>query len=159
MSRWRRASTRRDRGRPDPAVPPRKGRAGRAKGRPAVVVDEYDDLILLRSSADASPRPDGVAELAGFLSGGDDAQKVFTLVVGANGADGELWTRLGAVLDSLRDRGVRTVRLALAGAGASRSGRPAMAQRIADAWGIKVIAPDAGVLIVPGGSVFALGGV
>jgi hypothetical protein len=157
VSRWRRASTRRDRGRQDPAVASRKGRAGHAKGRPAVVVDEYDDLILLRSSADASPRPDGVAELARFLSGGDDAQKVFTVVVGADGADGELWTRLGAVLDSLRDQDARTVRLALAGAGASRSGRPAMAQRIADAWGIKVIAPDAGVLIVPGGSLFALG--
>ncbi|GAA4496915.1 hypothetical protein GCM10023191_039630 [Actinoallomurus oryzae] len=155
MTRWRRASTRRDRGRQNPAVSSRKGRAGRAKGRPAVVVDEYDNLIMLRSSADTSPRPEGMAELARFLSGGDDAQKVFTVVVGA---DGELWTRLGAVLDSLRDRGVETVRLALSGAGASRSGRPAIAQRIADAWGIKVIAPDAGVLIVPGGSLFALGG-
>ncbi|GLY86794.1 hypothetical protein [Actinoallomurus iriomotensis] len=160
MTRWRRASTRRDRDRQHPAVSPRKGRAGRAgraKDRPAVVVDEYDDLILLRSSADASPRPDSVAELARFLSGGDDGQKVFTVVVGADGADAELWARLGAVLDSLRDRGVRTVRLALSGAGASRSGRPAMAQRIADAWGINVIAPDAGVIIVPGGSLFALG--
>jgi hypothetical protein len=120
------------------------------------VVDEYDGLIMLRSSADTPPRPEGVAELARFLGGGDDAN-VVTVVVGADGADAELWTRLGAVLDSLRDRGVRTVRLALSGAGASRSGRPALAQRIADAWGIEVIAPDAGVLIVPGGSLFALG--
>jgi hypothetical protein len=158
VTRWRRASTRRPRrGGQNGAVSSGKGRGARAKGRPAIAVDEYDNLILLRSSAGMPPRPDGVAELARFLGGDEGVRSVFTIVVGAEDADAELWTRLGAVLDSLRDRGVTTIRLALSGAGAERPGRPAVAQRIADAWGFEVVAPDASVLIVPGGSLFALG--
>lgn len=140
MTRLRRASTR------------------RASSRSTVTVDEYDNVVLLRSSVSAQPRPEDVAEFARSLGGGDeDGRGVSTIVVGAEDADSGLWTRLGAVLDSLRDRKVTAVRLALSGAGTRHRGRPAMAQRIADAWGFEVIAPDASVLIVPGGSLFALG--
>ncbi|MCO5994333.1 hypothetical protein [Actinoallomurus rhizosphaericola] len=159
MTRWRRSPTRRSGqgGRDDAAARTGPGNHGaaRANSRAAVVVDEYDELILLRSSPDAAPRPEDVAELARALVGGDE---YFTLVVGADGAGGELWARLGTVLDSLRAKGVTAVRLVLSGAGARRAGRPALAQRIADAWGIEVIAPDAGVLILPGGSLLARGG-
>jgi hypothetical protein len=119
-----------------------------------VVVEEYDSLILLRSATDAPP--DGVAELAGFLAD-ETARGVFTIVVGAGGVNAALWTRLGTVLDSLCERGVTTIRLVLPGAGAERPDRPAAAQRIADAWGVEVVAPEAGVMIVPGGSLFARG--
>lgn len=154
MTRWRRSATRR----PNAAGSARTGRAAaHAKSTATVVVDEYDGLILLRASAEASPRPDGVAELARFLTADEAVHHVFTVVVGVDGAGAELWTRLVTVLDSLRERGVGTIRLALSGAGGERADRPAMAQRIADAWGIEVIAPDAGVVIVPGGSLFALG--
>ncbi|GAA0340927.1 hypothetical protein NE235_36610 [Actinoallomurus spadix] len=155
MTRWRRAVSRRSgQGGQDAAVPTGSGDRGpaRASGRAAVVVDEYDGLILLRSAPDVAPRREDVAELARALAGADE---YFTLVVGADGADGELWARLGAVLDSLRAKGVTAIRLVLSGAGARRTGRPALAQRIADAWGIKVIAPDGGVLILPGGSLLA----
>ena len=159
MTRWRRSSTRRPgRDRPSATGRGRKGRAAaRAKNTAAAVVDEYDGLILLRASAEALPRPDDIAELARFLADDKAAPDVFTVVVGAEGAGADLWTRLVGVFDSLRERGVSTVRLALSGAGGDRPGRPAMAQRLADAWGIEVIAPAAGVMIVPGGSLFALG--
>ena len=159
MTRWRRSSTRRPgRGRPNATGRVRTGRAAaHAKTTATAVVDEYDGLVLLRASAEAPPRPDDIAELARFLADDKAAPGVFTVVVGADGASAELWTRLIDVFDSLRERGVNTVRLALSGAGADRPDRPAMAQRIADAWGIEVIAPVAGVMIVPGGSLFALG--
>jgi hypothetical protein len=159
VTRWRRSSTRRPgRDRPNAAGRVRTGRAAaRAKSTATAVVDEYEGLILLRASAEAAPRPDDIAELARFLVEDEASPDVFTVVVGAEDAGAELWTRLVSVLDSLRERGVSTIRLALAGAGGDRPGRPAMAQRIADAWGIEVIAPAAGVVIVPGGSLFALG--
>jgi hypothetical protein len=122
-----------------------------------VVVDEYDGLTLLRSSPDAPPQPEGVAELARSLANDEADQDVFTVVVGAEGGEPGLWTRLGTVLDTARERGATTVRLALSGAGGERPDRPAMAQRIADAWKIEVIAPEAGVVIVPGGALFAVG--
>ncbi|GAB3976047.1 hypothetical protein GCM10029978_061780 [Actinoallomurus acanthiterrae] len=157
MTRWRRAPGRGPgQGGQDASASTGPGDRGaaRAKSRAAVVVDEYDGLILLRSSPNATPRREDVAELARALAGVDEC---FTLVVGADDVGGELWARLGTVLDSLRAKGVTAVRLVLSGAGARRAGRPALAQRIADAWGIEVIAPDAGVLILPGGSLFALG--
>ncbi|MEV0405348.1 hypothetical protein [Actinoallomurus sp. NPDC050550] len=159
MTRWGRASaSRQRRGALNGDVSSGKTRGTRrAKGRSAVVVDHYDNLILLRSSPSTPPHPDGVAELARFLRGDEDGRSVFTIVVGAEGADAGLWRRFAAVLDSLRDRGITVIRLALSGAGADHPGRPALAQRIADAWGIEVIAPEASVLIVPGGSLFALG--
>ncbi|WP_433190363.1 hypothetical protein [Actinoallomurus sp. CA-150999] len=157
MTRWRRAAGRRPgHGGQDASASTGPGRSGadRANRRAPVVADEYDGLILLRSSPDAAPRPEDAAELARALAGVDE---YFTLVVGADDAGSELWARLGTVLDSLCAKGVTAVRLVLSGAGARRAGRPALAQRIADAWGIEVIAPDAGVLILPGGSLFALG--
>lgn len=154
MTHWRKGLVRRPgRGRQGtPSTRPGNRGAARARTLASVVVDEYDGLILLRSSPDAAPRPEGVAELARAVAGGDE---YFTLVVGADGAGPELWARLGTVLDSLRAKGVTVVRLVLSGAGGRRGERPALAQRIADAWGIEVIAPDAGVLILPGGSLFA----
>ncbi|MCO6008473.1 hypothetical protein NE236_26200 [Actinoallomurus purpureus] len=157
MTRWRRAPIRRPgRGRQSAPTSPGAGDHGaaRATGRAGVLVDEFDGLILLRSAPDVAPGRDGVAELARAVAGADE---YFTLVIGADDASAELWARLGTVLDSLRAKGVTTVRIVLSGAGGQRVGRPALAQRIADAWGIEVIAPDAGVLILPGGSLFALG--
>lgn len=160
MNRWRRASLGRSgRGRRNGTVSAGPGGRGAADapGRAVVVVEEYDDLILLRSSSDSSLGPDDAAELASSLATDETGRRVSTVLVGAGGVGSELWKRLGVVLDSLRDRGTTTVRLALPGAGSERADRPAMAQEIADAWEIEVIAPEAGVMIVPGGSLFVLG--
>jgi hypothetical protein len=158
VNRWRRASldrSGRDRRNGTVSAGPR-GR-GAADARAAVVVEEYGDLILLRSSSDSSLSPDDAAELASSLATDETGRRVSTVLVGAGGVGNELWKRLGAVLDSLRDRGTTTVRLALPGAGSERAERPAIAQEIADAWEMEVIAPEAGVMIVPGGSLFVLG--
>jgi hypothetical protein len=78
-----------------------------------------------------------------------------TVVAGADASSaGELWPRLGGVLDSLRSDGVGVVRLVLSAAGDDRPDEPAVARRIADAWEIEVIAPDGVALVVPGGGLF-----
>ncbi|MEV6948853.1 hypothetical protein AB0N07_44470 [Streptomyces sp. NPDC051172] len=119
-----------------------------------VLVDEYDGLTLLRPTEQAVPGPSEVAELARTL-GAEAGQTVATIVVGVDGpVPPALWTRLGDVLDSLRDNGTTTVRLVVSGAGSGDADRPALAQRIADAWGMGVIAPEGTAVLVPGGSLF-----
>jgi hypothetical protein len=119
-----------------------------------VLVDEYDGLTLLRPTEQAVPGPSEVAELARTL-GAEPGQTVATVVVGVDGpVPPALWSRLGDVLDSLRDNGTTTVRLVVSGAGSGDADRPALAQRIADAWGMGVIAPDGTAVLVPGGSLF-----
>ncbi|MEU3516877.1 hypothetical protein ABZ770_16580 [Streptomyces sp. NPDC006654] len=79
-----------------------------------------------------------------------------TLVVTAPDSP-ELWTCLGAALDSVRDDGSKALRLVMSRAGVGTPDGPPLARRIADAWEIEVIASDATVLIVPGGSLFTFG--
>ncbi|MFJ9562764.1 hypothetical protein ACIRQQ_22295 [Streptomyces fuscichromogenes] len=120
-----------------------------------VLVDEYDGLVLLRSSPAALPGPEDVAELAALLAAAEQGSGLATVVVGVEGViPVSLWTRLGSTLDTLRASGTTTVRLVLAGAGSGTAERPALAQQIADAWEIGVIAAEGNTLIVPGGSLF-----
>ncbi|WP_299531706.1 hypothetical protein [uncultured Streptomyces sp.] len=137
---------------------------GRASGRPdrpraaalrdVLAVEEYGGVRLLRTAADETPGRAEIDDLVRAL-GAADAGTV-TVVTGppASSADA-LWARLGGLLDDLREDEITTVRLAMSGAGHDRPGRPAVARRIADAWGLDVIAPDGGVVMVPGGGLFA----
>ncbi|MER5530351.1 hypothetical protein ABT075_38195 [Streptomyces sp. NPDC002677] len=119
-----------------------------------VLVDRYDGLTLLRPTEQAVPGPDDVAELARSL-GAEGGQTVATVVVGVDGpVPPALWTRLGDVLDTLREDGTTTLRLVVSGAGSGGADQPALAQRIADAWGFGVIAPAGSALLVPGGTLF-----
>lgn len=148
MSRWGTLFTR--------LAPGRGEQPGSAPGEPdtPVLVDEYDGLTLLRATEQAAPGPEEAAELARALGAGG-GQTVATVVVGVDGpVPPELWTRLGDVLDTIRDNGSTTVRLVVSGAGTGAPDRPALAQRIADTWGLGVIAPDGSALLVPGGSLF-----
>ncbi|MGW5634915.1 hypothetical protein [Streptomyces sp. NPDC003832] len=117
-----------------------------------------DGVLLVRSVEDDSFPLDAVAEVAGAVGGDED---VVTVIVGtaAGGPapDAEHWARLGALLDSLRERGTDRIRLVMSGAGADRPDRPGVARRIADAWEIEVTAPDGAVLITPGGVLFVHG--
>ncbi|MFK0284999.1 hypothetical protein ACIQVL_31665, partial [Streptomyces sp. NPDC090499] len=148
MSRWGTLFTR--------LAPGRGEQPGSAPGEPdtPVLVDEYDGLTLLRATEQAVPGPEEAAELARSL-GGAAGQTVATVVLGVDGpVPPVLWTRLGDVLDALRDDGATTVRLVVSGAGRGTADRPALAQRIADAWGLGVIAPEGSALLVPGGTLF-----
>ncbi|MEU9407504.1 hypothetical protein AB0E08_17745 [Streptomyces sp. NPDC048281] len=126
--------------------------------------DEFDGLVLLRSTADALPGPEEVDELARAAratgasgAGREDSPDAMATVVVAieETVPASLWTRLDETLGTLRARGVTTVRLVLGGAGARPpDGTPAVAQEIADAWGIDVLAADGATMIVPGGSLF-----
>ncbi|MEV6029090.1 hypothetical protein [Streptomyces sp. NPDC052036] len=131
--------------------------AGPATGTGAlqasVLMDDYATVTLLRSSERAVPGPEDAAELARALEAAADP--VATLVVGMDGqVPPALWSELGDLLDRLRDSGSLTVRLVVSGAGGNSRGGPALAQRISDAWGIRVIAPEATALLIPGGSLF-----
>ncbi|MEK8145808.1 hypothetical protein NKH18_45110 [Streptomyces sp. M10(2022)] len=78
-----------------------------------------------------------------------------TVIAGTEGVNvAAFWPRLGELLDSLRESGTECVRLVMADAGHHSAGRPATARRIADAWGLDVMAPDGQPLVVPGGSLF-----
>ncbi|MDX3225243.1 hypothetical protein [Streptomyces sp. ME19-01-6] len=119
----------------------------------ALLVEEYDGVMLLRSPADDTLSASDVADLVRALSA--DPGHTVTVVAGADASSArELWPRLGGVLDSLRSDGVGVVRLVLSAAGDDRPDEPAVARRIADAWEIEVIAPDGVALVVPGGGLF-----
>ncbi|MFF3561794.1 hypothetical protein ACFYXS_17285 [Streptomyces sp. NPDC002574] len=151
MSRWGTLFTRLSSGRGE-----QPGSTSEDPDRP-VLVDEYDGLTLLRPTEHAVPGPGDVAELARSL-GAEAGRTVATVVVGVDGpVPPALWTRLGDVFDTLRENGTTTVRLVVSGAGSGAPDRPALAQRIADAWGFGVIAPEGGALLVPGGSLFVPG--
>ena len=148
MSRWGTLFTR--------LSPGRGEQPGSTSGEfdPPVLVDEYDGLTLLRPTEQAVPGPADVAELARAL-GAEAGRTVATVVVGVDGpVPPALWTRLGDVLDALLESGTTTVRLVISGAGGGDADRPALAQRIADVWGLSVIAPEGTALLVPGGSLF-----
>ncbi|MES4904173.1 MULTISPECIES: hypothetical protein [unclassified Streptomyces] len=119
----------------------------------ALLVEEHGGVMLLRSPADDTLSASDVADLVRALSA--DPEHTVTVVAGADASSaGELWPRLGGVLDSLRADGVAVVRLVLSAAGDDRPDQPAVARRIADAWEIEVIAPDGVALVVPGGGLF-----
>lgn len=148
MSRWGTLFTR--------LSPGRGEQSGSTPGEldPLVLVDEYDGLTLLRPTEQAVPGPADVAELARAL-GAEAGRTVATVVVGVDGpVPPALWTRLGDVLDALLENGTTTVRLVVSGAGSGDADRPALAQRIADVWGLSVIAPEGTALLVPGGTLF-----
>lgn len=127
-------------------------------GRP-VLVDEYGGLVLLRSTPTASPSPSDAAALARVLAVAEPGDEVATVVVGVDGSvTPTLWTRLAELLDTLQRKGAATVRLVLSGAGAGTPEHPALAQRIADAWDIRVLAPEGAALVVPGGTLFVVDG-
>ncbi|MFJ2951803.1 hypothetical protein ACIO8H_29890 [Streptomyces sp. NPDC087226] len=130
------------------------GAVNRGAGGPPV--EDVDGVLLVRSVEDDSFPLDVVAEVAGAVGEEED---VVTVIVGSGGAapGADHWARLGALLDSLRDRGTGRVRLVMSGAGDDRPDRPSVARRIADAWELEVTAPDGAVLITPGGTLFAHG--
>ncbi|MGP3985821.1 hypothetical protein [Streptomyces sp. 3N207] len=119
----------------------------------ALMVEEYDGVVLLRSASDDTLNMSDVNDLAQVLTAA--AEQTVTVITGAEASSaGDLWPRLGALLDSLRADGVGAVRLVMSAAGDDRPHDPAPARRIADAWEIEVIAPDGLALVVPGGGLF-----
>ncbi|MFE5923242.1 hypothetical protein [Streptomyces sp. NPDC056468] len=159
MSRWRSGLSRRG-GRRGPGPDARRpaagaDNAGRLGSGGAPPVEDIDGILLVRSVEDDSFPLDALAEVARALSVDKDVVTVMVAPEAGDGASGGgHWSRLGALLDSLRLKGTRRVRLVMSGAGDDRPDRPCVARRIADAWEIEVIAPDATVLITPGGLLF-----
>ncbi|MFF2852339.1 hypothetical protein ACFVT5_39405 [Streptomyces sp. NPDC058001] len=123
-----------------------------------MLVEDHDGLLLLRLPTDDTLSPADVADLARALRA--ENGETATIVAAAEGAaeTTALWPRLSETLDSLRVAGTPCVRLVMSGAGDDRPGRPALARRIAEDWGLTVEAPDGPVLVVPGGSVFTPSG-
>lgn len=120
----------------------------------ALPFEDIDGVLLVRSVEDDSLPLAALAEVATVSRD----EGVATVVVASADPGGQLdtalWARLGALLDSLRARGVGRVRLVMSGAGDDRPNRPCVARRIADAWELEVTAPDGAVLIAPGGVLF-----
>jgi hypothetical protein len=85
---------------------------------------------------------------------GDDATVVVVAV--ADDLADDLRTELGQILGHVHRQ--RPVLLAMSGAGdepPENSGEASLAQRIADAYDLTVVAPVGDVIVVPGGSLFA----
>ncbi|RKN04737.1 hypothetical protein [Streptomyces radicis] len=143
----------------------RPSQVGKARGRdasppehpvprpPALLTEERDGLVLLHTRGDDTFGAADVADLARI-----PGEAAVTVLVSprATAAEG-LWGHLGAVLDSLGQRGVRAVRLAMSDTGADLPDRPPVARWIADAWRVEVTAPVGSLLAVPGGALFSCG--
>ncbi|MET9558276.1 hypothetical protein [Streptomyces sp. NPDC006645] len=118
----------------------------------ALLVEDHDGLLLLRTASDTTLTASDVADLSRGMRTGDGT---VTVIVGADGVEPvDVWSRLSELLDSLDESGTDTVRLVMAGAGDDTKERPSAARRIADAWSMSVSAPDGAPLFVPGGSLF-----
>ncbi|MPY30763.1 hypothetical protein FNH09_05375 [Streptomyces adustus] len=117
-----------------------------------VVVEDYDGLLLLRLPTDDSLDPADINDLSRAMVSHDGTTTIIA-AVDRTMADA-LWTKLREVLDTVRQDGIRSIRLVMAGAGDDRPGRAATARRIAEMWNLTVEAPDGAALVVPGGSVF-----
>ncbi|MCY0949247.1 hypothetical protein [Streptomyces sp. H27-S2] len=147
-----------------------------AAGGTGFLIEEYDRVLLLRQPSDELLGPGEIADLV--RSAEADAPGTFTVVAGADEESAAaLWPRLSDLLDGVAEEGATAVRLVMSGSGSgvgvgsgvasgvgSGSGSrgrsvesPAVAQRIADAWELEVIAPDGTVLCVPGGGLFVHG--
>jgi hypothetical protein len=129
--------------------------ARRSSGVPAagdVAVEEIGGCLLLRP---ADERPEEQIELIGELGALAPAEGVTVVVVAVSDEHSEaMWPRLGEVLSQV-GREPRSVVLAMSDAGRGRTDRDALARRIADAWGLTVVAPAGDVVLVPGGTMFA----
>ncbi|MGW2963895.1 hypothetical protein ACWDGI_36290 [Streptomyces sp. NPDC001220] len=131
---------------------------GRATAGDATVrVEEHDRLLVLRSGTPAPASDAEIDDLVRVLRWSGDPT-VTLLADPGTMAQADFWPRLSGLLDSLRAAGRTAVRLAMAGTGGERPGRPALARRVADGWGVTVEAPAAEVHMVPGGSLYAPGG-
>ncbi|MER5872390.1 hypothetical protein [Streptomyces sp. NPDC002044] len=138
------------------------------------LIEEYDRVLLLRRPSDELLGPGEIADLV--RSAEADGPGTFTVVAGADEESAAaLWPRLSDLLDGVAEEGATAVRLVMSGSGtgsgtttgtatgvgSGSDGRsaesPAVAQRIADAWELEVIAPDGTVLCVPGGGLFVHG--
>ncbi|WP_049575747.1 hypothetical protein [Streptomyces sp. SBT349] len=138
----------RDASPPEPTVPP----------QPALLTQERDGLLLIRSPQDDAFTPADAAEVAALARTPDPGAQAVTVLVSPRAtAAGELWSHLGTVLDGLGERGVTAVRLAMSGTGADLPDRPPVARWIAEAWRIEVTAPVGNLLAVPGGTLFSCG--
>ncbi len=111
-----------------------------------VEIEEFGDGFLLRPSGE---RPYGQAELVAALTPDEDLT-IVVVAVPDELADA-LWPRLAELFSRLEPR---RILLAMSGAGAGRTDRPALAKRIAEAWEATVIAPAGDVVLVPGGTLF-----
>ncbi|WP_327167288.1 hypothetical protein [Streptomyces subrutilus] len=141
----------------DEGTPPGGPNEERAAGGTGFLVEEYDRVLLLRQPSDELLGPQEIADLVRCAESDDPG--TVTVVAGADEeSSAALWPRLGTLLDWVRDEGATAVRLVMSGSGDGRPGaRPAVAQRIADAWELEVVAPDGTVLCVPGGGLFVHG--
>ncbi|MFD9532255.1 hypothetical protein [Streptomyces sp. NPDC060010] len=121
------------------------------------LVEEYDRVVLLRQPSDELLGPEEIADLVRCAESDDPG--TVTVVAGADEESAPaLWPRLGDLLDWVRDEGATAVRLVMSGSGDGRPGEnKSVAQRIADAWELEVVAPDGTVLCVPGGGLFVHG--
>lgn len=120
-----------------------------------VLMEVYEGAVLLRSCEQPFLGTQDVADLARSLTAAEAGLGTMTVVIAAaDPVPPALWSRLGDLLDDWKQAGTTTVRLVVAGAGRDDPDRPALAQRIADAWQFAVIAPEGTAWIVPGGSLF-----
>ncbi|MFE2525554.1 hypothetical protein ACFXEL_15085 [Streptomyces sp. NPDC059382] len=145
-----------NRRRDESTTPDTPSGAGTAGGG-GFLVEEYDRVVLLRRPSDELLGPEEIADLVRCAESDDPG--TVTVVAGADEESAPaLWPRLGDLLDWVRDEGATAVRLVMSGSGDGRPGeRQSVAQRIADAWELEVVAPDGTVLCVPGGGLFVHG--
>ncbi|MEW1861684.1 hypothetical protein AB0399_15145 [Streptomyces sp. NPDC088194] len=116
----------------------------------AIHVEEIDGVHVVRTVGEPAPDPMSIAEL-GYAMAAQDGTTV-TVVVGTESE--RAWSGLEEVLDGQRPGSFREVLLVLSHAATARADRPAVARRIVERWGVRVVAPDGAALLVPGGSLF-----
>ncbi|MEV7320186.1 hypothetical protein [Streptomyces sp. NPDC093970] len=140
----------------------RLGTASRSKrpvsppGRPTsepegVLTERIGDTIVLRTMADDSLTQADLGDLTRALRPTEGTATVMSI---ADTTEPQFWRSLSEALNSLRDTGVKNLRLVLSGAASATGDRPAVARRISDTWDMQVLAPEAEVLFVPGGTLF-----
>lgn len=133
----------------------RDGRTAPSADGPELTVEEADGVIVIRSAYEAPPATGGLP----WRSLGGEPGSLTVLAGSVAVGTPAVWTHLAEVLDTAVDTGIHTVRLALSGAAAPRTGgRAPLAQQIAEHWEVDVIAAVGEVVVVPDGSLFAYGG-